>query len=173
MSGQPQTPPLSSRARAAARARVADTACVRLTRRLCLTRSQRFQLDISTPRDAVLSPERCRRRRGRCKPEQPQVTRPGCALLPQPVHLGQRHTRASSAQPTTLAGLGLRAQLLPATPPGLQLRDELLWAAIPAAARAATPVASPRASEQHHRAAALRSAALWVAAAAPAAASSL
>ena len=108
-------PPLSSSARADTRARAADTACVRLTRHLCLTRTQRLQLDIATPGDAVLSPERCRRRRGCCKPEWPQITRPECALLPQLAALGQRHIRASSAQPATLAGLGLRAELLPPT----------------------------------------------------------
>ena len=180
-------PPLSSRARAATRARAADTACVRLTRHLCLTRTQRLQLDIATPGDAVLSPKRCRRRRGCCKPEQPQITRPECALLPQLATLGQRHIRASSAQPATLAGLGLRAELLTTTladlglraelltttPFGLGLRAELLWAAVSSAARDVLPVARPRATEQYHRAAALRPAALRAAAAAPAAASSL
>ena len=129
---------------------------------VCPARSQRFQLDIAATGDALLPAERRRRRRGWCKPDRPQVARPGCALLPQPVHLCQQchHTRASSAQPTTLAGRGLRAELLPAPPAGLELRAGLLQAALPSAARATTPVASPRAAERHHRAAEVRAAAL-------------
>ena len=129
---------------------------------VCPARSQRFQLDIAATGDALLPAERRRRRRGWCKPDRPQVARPGCALLPQPVHLGQQchHARASSAQPTTLAGRGLRAELVAAPPAGLELRAELLRAALPPAARATTPVASPRAAERHHRAAQVRAAAL-------------